>query len=333
VPNPTARPLVTLDDVRAASQRVRGICLRTPLLPFGERAYLKAESLQPTGAFKLRGACNAILQLTDEERKRGVATHSSGNHGQAVAYVARRLGIRAVVVMPEDAPAIKVARVQEAGAQVVFVGSSHEERTSRAHDLAEAEGLNLIPSADDEHVIAGQATAGLEIIEQLTELAGGPPTELTVLVPIGGGGLAAGVGTAVKALSPTSRVLGVEPALAADARDSFERGEIVRWPTEAVHSTMADGLRMESVAPKPFVHLRHYLDGVLTVEEDEIGQAVAIAASDARLVLEPSGAVSLAALLFRQEQLGADGTFVAVLSGGNVDPERYFALLHRYHRP
>ncbi|MDQ3937886.1 MAG: threonine/serine dehydratase [Chloroflexota bacterium] len=330
MPDAATQPLVTLADIRAAADRLRGVALRTPLLPFERNAYLKPESLQPTGAFKLRGAYNAIAQLSAEQQRRGVVTHSSGNHGQAVAYVCRLLAIPVVVVMPDDAPRIKIARVEQNGARIVFVGRSHEERRERAHQLAERDGRSLIPSADDERVIAGQGTIGLEIVEQLTEL-GGLPTDLTVLLPIGGGGLAAGVSTAVGSLLPRARIVGVEPVLAADARDSLVRGEIVRWSSDAVGRTMADGLRMESVGSRPFAQLRRYLAGVLTVEEQEIGSAVAQAASRARLVLEPSGAVSLAALLFHREEL-AGSTVVAVLSGGNVDPERYAALLRRYHR-
>ena len=328
MPSAEADTLVTLDDIRQAAYRLRGVSLRTPLLPLAGGGYAKAESLQPIGAFKLRGAYNAIIQLTDNQRQAGVVTHSSGNHGQAVAYVARLLGIRAVVVMPDNAPAIKVDRVRGYGARVEFVEPTGAARVARARELVERDGLVQIPAADDARVICGQGTIGLEIVEQLDEI--GLTGQLTVLVPVGQGGLAAGVATAVKSLLPDARVLGVEPELAADARDSLAAGEIVRWPAEMVQRTMADGLRLESVAPLPFVHLRRYLDGVLTVSEDEIGQAMAHAARDARLVLEPSGAVSLAALFFRPSEVGAMP--VTVLSGGNVDPATYAEILHRYHR-
>jgi threo-3-hydroxy-L-aspartate ammonia-lyase len=329
VPSAQTAALVTLDDIRQAADRLRGVSLRTPLLPFGARGYLKPESLQPIGAFKLRGAYNAMSQLTPEQRGAGVVTHSSGNHGQAVAYVARLLGLRAVVVMPDNAPRIKVDRVRDYGGEVVFVEPTGAARVAAAGELAEREGLVLIPAADDARVIGGQGTIGLEIVEQLVE-AGTGREELTVLVPVGQGGLAAGVATAVKSLRPDARVFGVEPELAADARDSLAAGEIVRWPADKVQRTMADGLRLEAVAPLPFAHLQAYLNGVLTVTEDEIARAMAVAAEEARLVLEPSGAVSLAALLYREE---VDGDAVAVLSGGNVDPSTYAGILHRYHRP
>jgi len=330
-------PLVSLDDIRAASRRLVGVALRTPLLAAGTPGtYVKPESLQPTGAFKLRGAWNAVAQLSADDLRRGVVTHSSGNHGQAVAYAARLAGARAVVVMPRDAPTIKIERVRAQGGEIVFVGNSSDERARRAHELADEHGLVLIPSADDPRIIAGQGTAGLEIVEQLAELGLGDGP-LRVLVPIGQGGLAAGVAAAVKGLRPAARVIGVEPALAADARDSLAAGRIVRWSTEQVNRTMADGMRMEGPAPLPFAHLQRHLDEIVTVSEQLIGTAVARAAHELRLVLEPSGAVSLAALfeLAVSEGSGGEGgdgaSTVAILSGGNVDPHRYTELLRRYH--
>ncbi|MGZ6328718.1 MAG: threonine ammonia-lyase, partial [Candidatus Limnocylindrales bacterium] len=202
--------LVSLDDILAAAERLAGIIVRTPLLPFGERAWLKPESLQPIGSFKLRGAYNAIASLSPAQRRAGVVTHSSGNHAQGIARAARLLGVRAVIVMPDDASAVKAARVRADGAEIVVVGPSSDERMQRAHEVADAQGLVLISSYDDAAVIAGQGTAGLEIVEQVAELdlpqpppAGGrqlEPPGLTVLVPIGGGGLASGVATAVKSL-------------------------------------------------------------------------------------------------------------------------------------
>jgi len=233
---PLPPDLVPVAEIRAAAARLDGIALRTPLLPFGvplpgdpqgrTRAWLKPESLQPIGAFKIRGAWNALAALTPEERARGVITHSSGNHAQGVARAARILGIRAVIVMPDDAPAVKVAGVRADGAEIDVVGPAGEERIARADARAAAEGLVLVPSYDDPRIIAGQGTAGLEIAEQLAELglADGPAT---VLVPIGGGGLAAGVATALAAVRPGTVVLGVEPELAADpdrgGRDAREQ--------------------------------------------------------------------------------------------------------------
>jgi threonine dehydratase len=329
VPQSPDAPLITIEEVHDAARRLAGRVLRTPLLRFGERDFVKPECLQPTGSFKLRGAYNAMLQLAPAERARGVITHSSGNHGQAVARVARLLGMRAVIVMPDNAPRVKVERVTADGAEIVFVGA-HEERTKRANELAGSEGLTMIPSADDRRVIAGQATIGLEIIEQLAEAGVDAPP--TVLAPIGQGGLAAGVAMAVKTLSPGARVLGVEPALAADTQASLRSGRIVRWPSEQVLRTIADGMRMEAPAPLPFRHLQRHLDDVLTVEEDEIVQAMARAAAELRLVLEPSGAATLAALLGDRSRLGP-GPAVAVLSGGNVDPECYLELLRSVVQP
>ena len=334
--------LVTLDEIREAAERLRGITVRTPLLRFGPldpplpAAWLKPESLQPIGAFKIRGAYNAISTLTDEQRAAGVVTHSSGNHAQGVARAARLLGVRAVIVMPDDAPAVKVARVRADGAEIVVVGPSSEERAERATALARDEGLTLVPPYDAHAVVAGQGTIGIEIVEQVAEfdaLIGKEEPDrrpsLTVLVPIGGGGLGSGVATAVKSLRPDARVLGVEPALAADARDSLREGRIVRWDPAQVGQTIADGMRTASVGKIPFVHLREHLDDVVVVEEVEITRAMSRAASEARLVLEPSGATTIAAWLFHPDEIAAEGRVVCVLTGGNVDPKRYAALVEQ----
>jgi threonine dehydratase len=319
---PTTRSLVTIDDIRAAAKRIHGLVLRTPLLPLGDGAWLKPESLQPTGSFKIRGALNALSQLSAERRAAGVVTHSSGNHAQAIARAARLMGIRALIVMPDNAPAVKVAGVRADGAEIIFVGPANTERVALAHRIAEEQGLELVSSADDARIIAGQGTVGLEIVEQLAELGELRPP--TVLVPIGLGGLAAGVSTAIKALVPQARVLGVEPALAADTHESLARGRRVMWPSEMVGRTMADGLRGESPAPLPFAHLVQSLDGVLTVEEAQIAAALRRAAAELKLVLEPSGAVTLAAF----DALGPhDGPVVIVASGGNIDPDRFIEIL------
>jgi len=318
--------LVSIDAIRAASETLRGVAVRTPLVAFGdpaERRWLKAESLQPIGAFKIRGAYVAIASLTPDERARGVITYSSGNHAQGVARAARLLGAPAVVVMPSDAPAIKRERVAADGAQIVVVGTASDERQRVAEELAAERGLSIIPPFDDDRIIAGQGTVGLELAEDLADLA-------CVLVPVGGGGLASGVATAIKALRPAARVVGVEPELAADARESLERDEIVRWPAELVSRTIADGTRTQSLGVRTFAHLRAHLDGVVTVSEAEIAGAVRLGAERSRLVVEPSGALSLAAMAFHAEELGLiglAGSVVAVISGGNVDPERYRALL------
>jgi threonine dehydratase len=317
-------PLVSLADIRAAAERIRGVALRTPLLPFGDGDFLKPESLQPTGSFKIRGAYNAMAQLTADELARGVVTHSSGNHAQAIARSARLIGTRAVVVMPNDAPRTKVDVVRADGAEIVFVGPHNAERVERAHQIADEQGLALIPSADDLRVICGQGTIGLEIVEQLAEL--GVTDTPVVLAPVGLGGLAAGIATAVKSVAPGAHTFGVEPELAADTQASFAAGERIAWPAEKTVRTMADGLRGESPAPRAFAHLIEYLDGVLLVSEAEIRSAVAQAARAARLVAEPSGAVSLAGLLFHASELPA-GARVVVISGGNIDSARYAELL------
>ena len=325
VPKTGAR-LVTLAEIAAAAEGLRGITVVTPLLPFGDGAYLKPESLQPIGAFKLRGAYHAISSLSPAERAGGVVAHSSGNHAQGVARAARLLGVHAVIVMPSDASIVKVERTRGDGAEIVFVGPASEERAARAVELAAERGLTPIPPYDDPRIIAGQGTAGLEIVRQLEAL--GIEGSFTVLVPVGGGGLASGVATAVMSLRPDARVYGVEPALAADARDSLAAGHVVRWPPESVGQTIADGQRGSSIAELTFLHLSRYLAGILTVEEDEICRAMVRAQREARLVLEPSGATSLAALLFAVP-VDAPHPVVALLSGGNVDPARYAEYIAR----
>jgi threonine dehydratase len=313
--------LVGIDAIREAAKRLRGVIARTPLVSFDappDRAYVKAENLQPIGAFKIRGAYNAIASLTQAERDRGVITYSSGNHGQGVARAARLLGTKAIVVMPDDAPAIKRDRIARDGAEIVIVGPASDERQARAEAIAAERDLAIIPPYDDDRIIAGQGTMGLEIVEELPELA-------LVLVPIGGGGLASGVATAVKALRPDVRVVGVEPELAADARASLERGEIVRWEAADVSRTIADGTRTQALGVRTFAHLRAHLDAVFTVSEEEIAAGVRLAAERARLVVEPSGALTVAALVFHGAEVGAGqpGDTVAVASGGNVDPDAY----------
>lgn len=319
-------PLVELAAIRTAAERLRGVIVRTPLVRFGPpaaRHYLKAESLQPIGAFKIRGAYATIASLPADERARGVITYSSGNHAQGVARAASLLGITAVVVMPSDAPRIKRDRVEADGAEVVVVGTGSDERQHVAEAIAAERGLTVIPPFDDDRIIAGQGTIGLELVEDLPDLA-------AVLVPIGGGGLASGIATAVKALRPGVRVVGVEPELGADAQESLRRGEIVRWDADLVSRTIADGTRSQSLGTRTFQHLRAHLDDIVTVTEAEIAAGVRLAAEESRLVAEPSGALTVAALAFRSREAGVaglDGSVVALVSGGNVDPERYLEYL------
>ena len=322
----TRRPLVAIDAIRAAAETLRGVAVRTPLVPFGspaDRRLLKAESLQPIGAFKIRGAYIAVASLDPTERARGVITYSSGNHAQGVARAARLLGVPAVVVMPSDAPELKARRVAADGAEIIVVGPSSDERRIVAERVAAERGLAVIPPFDDDRIIAGQGTCGLEIVEDLPDVA-------AILVPVGGGGLASGVAVAVRALRPEARVIGVEPELAADARDSLAAGHVVGWPPELVGRTIADGTRTQALGGRTFAHLAALLDRIVTVSEAEIAAAVRLIAEESRLVAEPSGALSVAALRFRAAEAGLqdiDGPVVAVVSGGNVDPAQYRSLL------
>lgn len=308
--------MVTLDDILVARASLDGIVVRTPLIPLqqdGLTIYLKPENLQPIGAFKLRGAYNKISSLTDEERARGVITYSSGNHAQGVAYAARALTTKAIIVMPNNAPAIKREATAALGAEIVLVGPSGVERQLKAEELAAQHGYVIIPPYDDEKIIAGQGTAGVEIVEDL------PDVDL-VLVPVGGGGLISGVSTAIKSLKPSAKVVGVEPELAADTRASLRAGHIVKFPVEQVLSTCADGLRAQYPGTMTFEHIQRYVDDIVTVTEDEIMQGVRVLAHNPKTTAEPSGAVTTAAWLFHREQLPASNHTVAVISGGNIDP-------------
>ena len=322
-------PLVTLGDVRRAAANLAEVAIRSPLLGFGTAGpggppvLLKAESLQSIGAFKIRGAYHAIASLTDEERARGVVAHSSGNHAQGVARAARLLGARAVIVMPSDAPSIKRRRVEADGAEIITVGPASSEREQLAEELARDQGLVPIPPYDDDRIIAGQGTVGLEIAEDVPDLA-------AVLVPIGGGGLASGIAVAVRALHPSARLVGVEPELAADAQQSLREGRIVRWDAARTGCTIADGVRSQGIGPRPFAHLSRLLDDVVTVSEDEIAAGVRLLAEETRLVAEPAAALAPMAARFHAREAGIagfQGTVVAVVSGGNVDPGRYRELL------
>jgi threonine dehydratase len=315
--------LVDLDTIRAAAKRVASIAFKTPLVraPFpgvagrgmGREIWLKAESLQPIGAFKIRGAANKILQLTPEEIGRGVITYSSGNHAQGVAYAAREVGAKAVIVMPSNAPAIKRAATLALGAEVVDVGVASSERLAVAERLVREHGYIVIPPYDDEQIIAGQGTCGLEIVEEL------PDVDL-VLSPVSGGGLLSGVAAAVKQLRPQAKVFGIEPELAGDTAESFRTGSIVTWGAELTSRTIADGLRTQSVGVRNFAHIQAFVDGVITVTEAEIRAAMRAIVATTRLVPEPSGAVTTAALLFHAGELPEYKKAVAVVSGGNVDP-------------
>lgn len=315
-----AATLVTLADIQAAQTRLSDWVRPTPLIRFpNEGLWLKAENLHPTGAFKLRGAFNKLLSLTPEERSRGVVAHSSGNHAGAVAHAARALGIPAVVVMPSGAPETKLAATRACGAEVVLVGNASEERAARAAELARERGLTPVPPYDDAQIIAGAGTVGLEILEDL-------PTVGAVLVPVSGGGLISGVATAVKGLRPDVRVIGVEPELAADARASLRAGERVNWDAAQVAGTLADGLRVTRLGELTWAHIRARVDDIVTVTEAQLRRAVRDTALKARLVAEPSGAVTVAAALYGGHDFGP-GPVVAVVSGGNLDAGLLVELL------
>jgi threonine dehydratase len=278
------------------------------------KLYLKPENLQPIGAFKLRGAYNKIASLSPEERSRGVITYSSGNHGQGVAYAARALGAKAVIVMPDNAPAIKREATASMGAEIVLVGPGSLERQTKAEELAARYGYVIVPPFNDEKIIAGQGTMGLEILEDL-------PNVETVLVPVGGGGMLSGVATAIKLSKPSAKVIGIEPELAADAQASLRAGKIIQSTAKETSRTIADGLRTQSLGPINFEHIRQYVDDILTVSEDEIRHAMQWLVTNPKTVAEPSGAVAVAGFLFHQDQLPRTTVNVAIISGGNIDPQ------------
>jgi threonine dehydratase len=317
--------VVTIEEIRSAQARLRGIALRTRLIEFhpGEagvrRLFLKPENQQPIGAFKLRGAYNKIASLSEADRKRGVITYSSGNHAQGVGYAARALGVRSVIVMPGNAPAIKREATAALDAEIVIVGPGSAERQLKAEELAARHGYVIVPPYNDEQIIAGQGTMGLEILEDLPEVE-------TVLVPVGGGGMISGVAAAIKLSKPSTSVIGVEPQLAGDAQASLRAGKIVQFPASEVSRTIADGLRTQSVGSINFEHIRLYVDDIVTITEDEIREAVRLLASNPATIAEPSGAVAVGAFLFRSDQLPKTNLNVAIISGGNIDPEMFEQL-------
>jgi threonine dehydratase len=310
---------LTLPDIQQARERIHGVAIRTPLLlcpqhRSDQRLYFKPENFQPVGAFKLRGAYNAIAALTPEQRARGVVTHSSGNHAQAVAYAATALGAKSVIVIPQNAPKLKIEKTQAYGGEVVLVENSSEARIAKFDELAHERGLIPVPPYDDENVMAGQGTIGLEILEDLPEVG-------LVLVPVSGGGLIGGIAAALKLSQSTVKVIGVEPEFAADAQASLRSGQLVGLTAEQASRTVADGLRVQKLGSITWPHVRAYVDDILTVSEEEIYKAMRKLALDARLVAEPSGAVTFAAWLYHRDELPAAQNTVAVISGGNVEAE------------
>jgi threo-3-hydroxy-L-aspartate ammonia-lyase len=316
MPN-TQDVLVTLPEIEDAATRIASSVVRTPLVPFPRltsAVLIKPESLQPTGSFKLRGAYTAISAELEQARKHGVVAHSSGNHGYAVAYAAAQLGVRAVVVVPWNAPKPKTDAIAYYGAELVTVEPTLTARVTTMNELARQHGYLPVPPFDDRRIIAGQGTIGLEIVADCEV------DDPVVLVPISGGGLISGIAAAVKRLRPRATVIGVEPELAAHARESLRRGERVAWPPSDVQRTVADALRVEQVGELNFAHIREFVSAIVTVTEKEILGTIARLAREARLVAEPGGGVAVAACLFRDGELPAGRQRVAVLSGGNIDP-------------
>lgn len=317
------RRLVTLDELRAAAAAIRGVAVRTPLLASGaisERAgvptYVKPEMLQRGGAFKFRGAYTYLASLSPEARAKGVITASSGNHGQAVALAARLFGVSATIVMPTTVPRAKKDGAVRLGARCLYEGVTTAERIAKATEIQEAEGLTMVPPFDDLTIIAGQGTLGLELCEDLPDLR-------TVLVPIGGGGLSSGVATAVKLLAPEARVIGVEPAGSPKYTRAREAGEPVTIPANP--TGLADGLLATRIGTRNFVHLERYLDDVVTVPDEALAEAMRLVFDRLKLVAEPSGAITVAALL--GGIVKAEGPTVCVLSGGNMEYDGVRELL------
>src|SRR5215467_1877194 len=316
--------MVTLQDIQQARTLLSKVAVRTPLvlcrLSDDRQIHVKPENLQPIGSFKLRGAYNKISSLTPAQRARGVVAHSSGNHAQGVAYAAQALGVKATIVMPNTAPRVKLDATRTLGAEIVLVGPASEDRIKKAEELEHERGLVSVPPYNDEKIIAGQGTIGLEILEDM------PDVDL-VLAPIGGGGLISGIATAIKESNPKAKVIGVEPEFAADAQASLRTGKIQSISGESALRTVADGLRSMSIGDINFEHIRKYVDDIVTVTEEDIRRTMHRLVFSARVLPEPSGAVATAAAMFHAEELPASKKTVAVLTGGNVEPQLFSDIL------
>ncbi len=315
--------LVSLDDIRAAAARIRGVARRTPVLDLsdvaGRSLLLKCEHHQPGGAFKIRGAMNMVASLAPEARQRGVVTYSSGNHGQAVALAASRLGVPAVIVMPTTAPSVKVDGVRRWGGEVILEGTTSMDRKKRAEVEAAARGLTMVPPFDHALVIAGQGTCGLELLDQLPDVG-------TVVIPVGGGGLISGVAAAIRRLRPQVRIIGVEPAGAPKMSASLKAGEPISLDKTA---SIADGLMPVRPGDITFAHVREFVDDVITVDDDQIARATLWLYFEAKQVVEPSGAATTAAVLWHPALANTPGPVVAIVSGGNVSPTTMVELASR----
>lgn len=321
---------VTIEDILAARERIAPVAHETPLvrLPLPGEVYAKCENLQRTNSFKIRGAFNFLASLEPAVRARGVVAHSSGNHAQGVAAAAQHFGVPATIVIPDGAPELKVERTKALGADVVRCENTSAAREGTAKEISERDEKTTVPPYDHPWIVAGQGTVGLEIAERLPNVA-------NVLVCVGGGGLIGGIATALADRAPSAVVIGVEPALAADAKDSFDSGERTSWSAERVTKTIADGVRTQSVGELNFELIRRHVDGFMTAEEDAIVAATRWYAHEAKLVVEPTGALTLAA--WRQmwetrpsgaaSELLSDGPTVLLVSGGNIAFDRLVDLI------
>jgi len=308
--------MLTLDDVRAARERVEAVARRTPLEyshtfseMTGAEVYLKLENSQRTGSFKIRGATNRITTLSEEEKDAGVVTASAGNHAQGVALAASRAGVNSKIVMPEYAPISKVKATERYGGDVVLYGNDYDEAQTKAHEIEESEGRTYVHAFDDEYVMAGQGTIGLEIAEDCPDLD-------TVVVPIGGGGLISGISTAIKAQFPDARVIGVQAEQASSAADSLNKGSI---QTIDEVDTIADGIAVRRIGDKPFEVIRERVDEVVTVSDEEIAVALTYLLERSKTLVEGAGAVALAALVFQKFDYEEGEVVVPALCGGNID--------------
>jgi threonine dehydratase len=318
--------MVQLHDIQQAHARIREHVVFSPCTPseafgemFGGRAWFKFENLQRTGSFKERGALNRILSLSEEERRRGVIAASAGNHAQGVAFHARRLGIRSIIVMPERTPLIKVANTERYGAEVVLHGRNYDEAMERALQIQRAEGCCLVHPFDQDEVIAGQGTIGLEILEQVPDVD-------VVVVPVGGGGLIAGIAAAVKALRPRTRVVGVEAAAAPAALHARQAGEVV---TIAPGNTIADGILVRRIGHNTFAHMHKLVDQLVAVDEEEIANAVLLLLEREKTVAEGAAATTLAAVVNGYVPDIAGASVVMLLSGGNIDVNLLSRIIER----
>ncbi|MEP6635404.1 MAG: threonine/serine dehydratase [Acidobacteriota bacterium] len=315
--------MLTFDLIKEAQSRIRSRIHRTPVVTArsfnkiaGKQVFFKCENVQRAGAFKIRGATNKILSLTEAEKSRGVVAFSSGNHAQAVAVAAREAGVRAVVAMPDDAPKAKVAATREYGAEIVFYDRQKQDRERVAFDIAEREGLVMVPPYDDYLIMAGQGTAALELLEDIPDLD-------SILAPCSGGGLFAGVSTAAKGINPGLRCFAVEPETGDDTKQSFVKGERVTIPPPP---TIADGLRVQSPGALTFPILQQTAEDVLTVSDEEIVEAIKFMLFRMKLLVEPSGAAAAAAALSGKLPKATERVGV-ILSGGNIDPDALAKLL------